>query len=100
MARESESSSGDVCDIGRHVDMLGIWVLMEDWIDFICYANEHDDHLGKYKQVINLLNVIKKESKKLFIQIHLTTENCECHKMSQIFEMSQIFLKIYSYISI
>jgi len=34
VARESETSSGDVCDIGRRVDMLGIWVWMEDWIDF------------------------------------------------------------------
>ena len=95
VARESETSSGDVCDIGRHVDMLGIWVWMEDWIDF---------HVMQTNMIIQFRQVQtshqppkhdqKRFQKKLFIQIRLTTENCECHKMSK------IFLKIYSYISI
>ena len=98
VACELQTSSGDVCDIGRHVDMLGIWVLMEDWIHFMLFnANKHDHPISASKHNSSTsLTWSKRFQKKLFIQTQLTPENCECHKMSQVF----FNMYIYSYILI
>lgn len=97
VACELQTSSVDVCEIGRHVDMLGIWVLMEDWIHFMPFnANKHDHPISASKNNSSTsLTWSKRFQKKLFIQTQLTTANCEWHKMSQVFFNMYIYIYIY-----